>query len=164
MKTWLAAASLHSHTPSETKQYYYDHHPHNILHNATKLSASTGLVNMSASHFLDEMYLILISPDLLKHVLTPMQKRWYLMAICFVQGVNFKDSTMAIADKLSSWSVMQKSVIGFGNSKMQRISLMRFWIGTVSCRAWDIAIYSASAVESAISVWILLHHITGKFA
>lgn len=164
MKTWIAAASLHSHTPSETKCNWYDHHPFSIFRKVKKLSASSGLVKMSASCFLVEIYLSLMSPDLLNVVCTRLRKWWYLIAMCFVRGVNFIDSAIAIADKLSSWRVMLKSVIGFGRSKMQWISLMRFWTGIVSRKAWDIAIYSASAVESAISVWSLLHHITGQFA
>jgi hypothetical protein len=48
------------------------------------------------------------------------------MAMCFVQGVNYKDSAIAIADKLSLWRMMQKSVIGFGKAKTQWISSMRF--------------------------------------
>ncbi len=160
MKTWFSAASLYS-----CKQSVINwHQPHNILCSAKKLSPSSGSVNISASCILVEMYSILMSPDVLKDVLTLLWKWWYLMAICFVRGVNFKDYTIAIADKLSSWSVMQKSVIGFGKAKMQWIFLMGFWIGIVSRRAWGIAIYSAYAVESAISVWSLLHHITGQFA
>ncbi len=65
------------------------------------------------------MYLILISPDLLKDVLTQLQKWWYVIAICFVKGLNFKYSSIAIADKSSSWSVMQKLVIRYGKSKIQ---------------------------------------------
>ncbi len=164
MKTWIAATSLHYHTPSETKCNWYDHHPLNILRKVKKLSASTGLVNMSAICFLVDMYLILISPDLLKDALTRLQKWLYLMAICFVHGVTFNDSAIAIANKLFSWSLIQKPVIWFGKSKMQLISLMRFWIGIVSHKAWDMAIYLASAIESAISVWSLLHHIGGQFA
>ncbi len=124
MKIWIAATSLHSHTPLETKCNWYDHHTLTFLHKVQKLSASTGLVNMSAICFLVDMYLIVISPELLKDVLMWLQKWWYLMAICFVRGVNFNDSAIVIANKLSLWSIIQKSVIGFCKSKMQLISLI----------------------------------------
>ena len=140
------------------------YHPHNIWRSLKKLVSSIGLVKMSASCSFVEIYLILMSPDGLKDVCTLLRKWWYLIAICFVRGVNFSDSAIAIAERLSSWTVMQKSVIGSGRINIQLISLTMFWIGMTSRRAWDIAMYSASAVDKAILVWSLLHQIKGQFA
>ncbi len=148
--------------PWKQRRIDMSHQPHSTLRHLKKLSFSRGLVKMSASCSFVKIYLILMSPSLLKDVCTLLWKWWYLIAICFVQGVNFKDSAIAIAIKLSSWHVIQKSVIEFGISKMQLISLTRFWTGIVSIKAWDIAIYSASAVDNAISVWSLLHHTNGQ--
>jgi hypothetical protein len=70
--------------------------------------------------------------------------------------VNFKDSAMAMAERLSSWHVMQKSVIGFGISKMQLISFTRFWTRIVSHKVWDIEIYSALAVDNNTNLKVIV--------
>ncbi len=163
MRLKTTAWANHSHTPLEMKKNYY-HNPHDIRQSLKKLSSSTCLVRISASCCLGNMYLSLMSPDLLKDVWTLLQKWWYLIAICFVQEVNFNDSAIDIAEKLSSWTVMQKSVIRSGRSKIQLTSLTRFWIGIVSQRAWDISIYSALAVGKAILVLSFLCQIKGQLA
>ncbi len=112
--------------PQKQRRINMSHWLHSILRHLKKLSFSRVLVKMSASCSFVEIHLILMSLDLLKDVCTLLWKWWYLIAICFVQGVNFKDPTTAIVDKLSSWYMLQKSVIGFGVSKMQLISLTRF--------------------------------------
>jgi hypothetical protein len=63
-------------------------------------------------------------------------KMMVLDGYMLVWGVNFRDSAIAIAKRLSLWSVMQKTVIGVGMWKIQLISLMRFWNGIVSRNAW----------------------------
>ncbi len=121
------------------------HHPHNICWSLKKISLSTSLVEMSASCCFVEMYLSLMSPDLLKDVWTLLQKWWYLIATCFVQGVNFNDFAIEIAERLSSWTVIQKSVIGSGRRKMQLTFLTRFWIRIVFWRAWDGNVFRLSS-------------------
>ena len=84
--------------------------------------------------------------------------------MCFVLGVNFIDSAMTIANRLSLCTVMQKSGVGRCNGKMQLISFVKFLIGIASRNACERTMYSASAVDSAISVYSLLHHMIGQFA
>ncbi len=66
-----------------------------------------------------EIYLILISPVGLEDVFTLLWKWWYLIAMCLVWGVNFNDSAIAMAKRLSSWTVIQKSVMGLGMLMIQ---------------------------------------------
>ena len=100
------------------------------MRKVNKVTSSTGLVKISASCFFVEIYLIMISPDGLYVVLTLLKKWWYLIAICLVHGVNFRDSAIEIKDKLSSWTVKQKLLVGVKRGTMQLISFSNLWMGS----------------------------------
>ena len=61
-----------------------------------KVTSSTGLVKILASCFFVEIYFIMISPNGFYVVLTLLRKWWYLIAMCLVCGVNFRDSAIEI--------------------------------------------------------------------
>ncbi len=143
----------YSHTPSWCKSSYQI----SIFNlSLKKISSQTGLVNTSATWSSLEQYLISVKPSGLAKVLTCFQKWWYMIAICFHLGVNFGLFNIAMQDRLSSWTF--KTNLGWGRYKgdITFISLIKVYIGIVSLRACDNAMYSASAVERAISVWSLL--------
>ena len=75
----------------------------------------------------------MISPDGLYVVLTLLRKWWYLIAMCLVCSVNFRDSAIEIEDRLSSWTVNQKLVVGLKIGTMQLISFANLWTGSASC-------------------------------
>ena len=97
-----------------------------------KLTSSTGLVKILASCFFVEIYFITISPDGLYVVLTLLQKWWYLIANFLVCGVNFSDSAIEIEDRLSSWTLKQKLVVGVKIGTIQLISFANIWTGNAS--------------------------------
>ena len=97
-----------------------------------KITSSTGLVKILASCFFVKIYFITISPDGFYVVLTLLRKLWYLIAMCLVRGVNFSDSAMEIGDRLSSWTVKQKLVVGVKRGTMQLIYFAYLWTGNAS--------------------------------
>ena len=68
---------------------------------------------------------------------------------------------IAMHDWLSLWTLMTNFGSGICKEKITFISFIKLFNGIVSLRAWDRAIYSASAVDKAISVWSLLCQNTG---
>ena len=74
----------------------------------------------------------MISPDRLYVVLTLLWKWWYLIAMCLVRGVNFRDSTIEIEDRLSSCTVKQKLVVGVNRGTMQLIYFADLWSDSAS--------------------------------
>ena len=74
----------------------------------------------------------MMSPDGLYVVLTLLRKRWYLIAMCLVCGVNLRDSGIEIEDRLSSWTVKQKLVVGVKRGTMQLIYFANLWTGSAS--------------------------------
>ena len=77
----------------------------------------------------------MISPDGLYVVLTLLRKWWYLIAMCLVRGVNFRDSAIEIEDRLSSWNIKQKLVVGVKRGTIQLIYFANLWTGSASCSA-----------------------------
>ena len=69
------------------------------------------------------------SPDGLYIVLTLLQKWWYLIEMCMFRGVGFSNSSIGIEDRLSSWTVNQKLVVGVKRGTMQLISFANIWTG-----------------------------------
>ena len=108
------------------------YHPHSNLRQVKKVTSSTGLVNISANCFFVEIYFIMISPEGLYIVLTLLRKCWYLIAMCLVRGVNFRDSAIEIEDRLSSWTVKQKLAVGVKRGTMQLIYFANLWTGNAS--------------------------------
>ena len=136
---------------------YY--HPISWCRSGKKRSGRTGFVNISACWSSVRTYWISIS--LLS---TNRRKWWYFNAMCLVLGVNFCVVAIAIHDWLSSHTLHRNvgGVIRSGNSAWSSFNnVMR---GITSRRAVERAIYSASAVLSAISVWSLLDQKIGQFA
>jgi len=91
MKPWIAAASLHSHTPLERKCNWYDHHPLSIL-GKVKEAVSIDWLSEYVSKLLlglVDMYLILISPDLLNDIYTRLQK-WIFDCHMLCPGCEFQ--------------------------------------------------------------------------
>jgi hypothetical protein len=84
------------------------------------------------------------------------------MAICFIWGVNFGLFVMAMQDWFSSQTLRTKFGFGRYKGKMTFISCIKLVIGKVSLKACNKAIYSASAVEKAISVCSLLYQNIGR--
>ena len=78
-----------------------------------------------------EIYLTMISFNGLYVVLTLLKKWWYLIAICLVHGLNFRDSAIEIEDKLFSWTVKQKSLVGVKRGTMQLIYFSNLWMGAL---------------------------------
>ena len=95
-----------------------------------KVTSSTGLVKISASCFFVEIYFIMISPDGLYVVLALLRKWWYLIAICLVCDVSLINSAIEIEDRLSSWNVKHKLVVGVKRGTMQLIYFANLWMGS----------------------------------
>ena len=97
-----------------------------------KVISPTGLVKILASFFFVKIYFIMITPDGLYVFLTLLHKCWYLIAMCLVRGANFSNSAIKIEDRLSSWDVKQKLVVGVKRGTMQLISFANLWMGNAS--------------------------------
>ena len=124
-----------------------------------KVKSSTGLAKISASCFFVEIYFIMISTDGLYVALALLRKWWYFIEMCLVRGVNFRYYDIEIEDRLSSWTVKQKLVVGVKRGTMQLISFANLLTGSASHSACYIAMYYASAAESSISVCNLMLHL-----
>ena len=120
--------------------------------------SSKGFVRMSAVCSFVLIYLILRS------LLGPFVKdlnQWYFRLMCLVLGVNLWVPAIVMQDVLSSYRVHWKSVSFIPNCNAVFNSFRRFINGMISLVDWLRAMYSASSVESAISVWSLEVHVTG---
>ena len=74
----------------------------------------------------------MILPDGLYVVLALLRKWWYLIAMCLVRVVNFIESDIEIEDRLSSWTVKQKLVVGVKRGTTQLIYFANLWTGNAS--------------------------------
>ena len=72
--------------------------------------------------------------------------------MCLVRDVNLRLLAMAIQGWLSPCTLTTNFGSGISRGKTTLISFVRLMIGRVSLRDWDMAMYSAVVVESAISV------------
>ena len=84
------------------------------------------------------------------------------MAIFFVPGLNFGDSTTLMQLVLSSKTWLETSSVGNCTVNTDDISFNKDMKGMTYIIALYIALYSASVVDSAISVCSLLLHNTGQ--
>ena len=90
---------------------------------------------------------------------TCFQKRWYLIAMCFVLGVNFELSATMMQLLLSSNNLQWNFSLVLWRGKTSPTSTIKFMRGITSLIAWDRAMYSDSVVLKDISVCSLLHHV-----
>ena len=88
-------------------------------------------------------------------------KWWYLIAICFVLGVNFEHSATLTQLLLSSNNLQWNSGLGLWRGRTSPTSTIKFMKGITYLIAWDRAMYSDSVVLNAISVCSLLHYVRG---
>ena len=96
--------------------------------------------------------------------LTASLKWWYLMAMCFVLGRVLGTLASSSVPLLSSKSV--QFIFSVGSSLILIIvfnSIINSLSGNISLVVVDKVIYSASVVQSAISVCNLLNHVMGQF-
>ena len=122
-----------------------------------KASSVTGFVKISAVCSLVSMCI-----NLMIFFWTNLRKWLYLIEICFVLGVNFGYSVTLMQVVLSSKTWQDTSGVGSCTGKTRDIFFIRNMKGTTSLIALDSAMYSASVVDSTISVCSLLLHNTGQ--
>ena len=104
----------------------------NMIENTSR----PGLVKISATWSDIMQYTISMNPFGFECVLTCCLKWWYLIAVCFVRGVNFGLFAMAMQDWLSSCT----RTINFGfrmwSLKITSISRIKFIRRIISLRVW----------------------------
>lgn len=93
---------------------------------------------------------------------TNLRKWWYLMTICFVQGVNFGLSATLIQLTLSLKSLQWNLGFGLKNSNTVPISSKRLRNREVSSTFWERTMYSASVVLRALECHIPMRGIHNK--
>ena len=130
------------------------YHPMRSNLSFLNMTLSSGFVKISASWSF-------VSIGKMKIVLsaTCFRKWWYLIAICFVLGVNFELSATLMQMLLSSNTLQWNYGLGLWRGKNLPTLTIKFVKGVTSLIAWDRAIYLDSIVLKAISVCSLLHHV-----
>ena len=132
------------------------YHPMRSNFSFLNMTLSSGFVKMSASWSfvsIGKMEIILSA--------TCYRKWWYLIAMCFVLGVNFELSATLMQLLLSSNTLQWNSGLGSWRGKNLPTSTIKIMKGITSLIAWYRSMYSDYVVLKAISVCSLLHHVRG---
>ena len=127
-----------------------------LCRNKQKLFSPKVLVKISAIFSVVSMDLMMIVPSL-----TNRQKWWYLMAMCFVRGVNFGIFATVIQLSLSSQTVQLNNGSLVNSPNNPAVSFMRPRNGFTSRIVLDRAIYSLSVVLREISICNLIPQVIG---
>ena len=136
-----------------------NHQPRRVCLRGIKEAAASGLVKMSASWFFVSIHWMVRCPKS-----TWDRKWWYLRPKWRVRGrirgAEANSTQPLLSSKIVEWAMVEPTI----NLVAVDNSWRRCCIGIRSRADWDKAIYSASVVLKATSVWSLEHQRTGQAA
>jgi len=135
------------------------HHPKSCSCRLLNNASTRGFVNISASCSIVAIHLIWMSP-----LWMCSWKWWYLIAMCQVHSHIFGAFTNSMHPMLSLKIVECVTTFPIFRFVMPAISFSTVHIGIILCIACNRVIYSASAIDSVISVCNLDTHSTGQLA
>ena len=116
-----------------------------MIRRRMKMTSLRGFVNKSAFCMRVLQYLINTFLDLTNDL-----KWWYFRSMCLVIRVNLSNSAISMHDLFNSWTVQTNSGVPRRIGNVLLIPFNKIINGINSQRAWDKAMYSASAVLRAI--------------